>query len=106
MFTSFMNEDRTSLMNFCQFVALNEPNCFLHCVYGNDGDMCHPSQNCELLLDGYRCFKCLGPHPRANCHNSIPHSLDNCPKCHLLHNGQALGNVPLHERRYVVDFLG
>ncbi len=104
--TSFMNEDCTSLMNFHQFVALDEPNCLLCFVYGSDGDMCHPSQNCKLLLDGYQCFKCLGLHPRVDCHNSIPHSPDNCPKCHLLHNGHALGNVPLHEGRYGVDCLG
>ncbi len=106
IFTSFMNEDLTSLMNFRWFVVPNEPNLFLCCVYGSDGDMCHPSRNCPLLLDGYQCFKCLGPHLRADYHNSIPHSLDNCPKCHLLHNGQALGNVPLHEGRYGVDCLG
>jgi len=65
-----------------------------------------PYQNYPFLLDGYQCFKSLGPHPRADYHNSIPHLLDNCPKCHLLHNGQALGNVPLHERKYGVDCLG
>ncbi len=104
--TSFMNEDRTSLMNFYRFVAPNEPNCLLCCVYGGDGNMCHPTQNCPLLLDGFQCFKCLGPHPRSDCHNSIPQSFDSCPKCHLLHNGQALGNVVLHEKRYGVDCMG
>jgi hypothetical protein len=103
MVTSFMNEDLTSLMNFCWFVTLDEPNCFLCCVCGSDGDVCHLNQNCPLLLDGYQCFKCLGPHPRADCHNSIPHSPNNCPKCHLLHNMQVSGNVPLHEGRYGVD---
>ncbi len=58
MLTFFMNEDWTSLMNFCRFVVPNEPNCLLCCVYGSDGDMCHPSQNCPFLLDGYQCFKC------------------------------------------------
>jgi len=106
LLTSFMNGDPTSLMNFCWFIAPNEPNCLLCCVYGNDGNLCHPNQNCPLLLDGYQCFKCLGPHPKTDCHNSIPHSPNNCPKCHLLHNGQALGNVPLHEGRYGVDCPG
>jgi hypothetical protein len=106
MLTFFMNEDHTSLMNFHQFVASDKPNYLLCCVYSNDGDLYHPSQNCPLLLDGYQCFKCLGLHPRANCHNSIPHSFDNCPKCHLLHNKQALGNVPLHEGKYGVNFPG
>jgi hypothetical protein len=46
----------------------------------------HPSQNCALLLDGYQCLKCFGPHPRSDYCNSIPWSPDNCPKCHLLHN--------------------
>jgi hypothetical protein len=86
--TSFMNRDHTSLMNFRQFVVIDEPNCLLCCVYGNDKNVCHPSQNCPLLLDGYQCFKCFGPHPSLDCHNSIPHSLDNCPKCHLWHNGE------------------
>ncbi len=105
MLTSFMNEDHTSLMNFRGFVASNEPNCLL-CVYGNYGNVCHPNQNCPLLLNGYQYFKCLGPHLRSGCHNSIPQSPNNCPKCHLLHNGQAMGNVPLHERRYGVDCPG
>ncbi len=104
--TSFMNEDRTSLKNFRRFAALDEPNCLLCSVYGDARNLCHPSQNCPLLLDGYRCFKCLGPHPRSDCPNSIPRSPDNCPKCHLLHNGQALGNVQLHEGRYGVDCPG
>jgi hypothetical protein len=103
MLTSFMNEDRMSLMNFRRFATPDEPDCLLCRVYGGDGDFCHPSPNCPMLLDGYQCFKCLGPHPRSDCHNSIPLSPDNCPKCHLLHNGQALGNVPLHEGRYGVD---
>ncbi len=77
--TFFMNEDHTSLINFCSFVALNEPNCLLCCVYGNDGDLCHPSQNCPLLLNGYRCFKYLRPHLRAYFHNSIPHHLTIVP---------------------------
>jgi hypothetical protein len=72
MFTFFMNEDHTSLMNFCWFVTLDEPNCLLCCVYANDGNVCHSSQNCPLLLDGYQCFKCLGLHPRVDYHNSIP----------------------------------
>ncbi len=75
-------------------------------VYGDARNLCHPSQNCPLLLDGCRCFKCLGSHPRSDCPNSIPRSLDSCPKCHLLHNGQALGNVQLHEGRYGVDCPG
>ncbi len=75
--TSFMNEDRTSLMNFRRFVALDEPNCLLCCVYGGDGNVCHPSQTCPLLLNGCRCLKCIGSHPRS-----------------------------LHERRYGVDCLG
>ncbi len=104
MLTSFMHEDHTSLMNFCRFVVLNEPNCLLCYVYGSEKNVCHPSQNCPLLLNGYQCFKCLGPHLRVDCHNSIPHSPNNCPKCHLLHNRQALGNVPLHEGRYGVDY--
>ncbi len=91
--TSFMNEDRTSLMNFRRFAVPDEPDCLLCRVYGGDGNVCHPSQNCPLLLDGYQCFKCLGPHLRTNCRNSIPQSPDSCPKCHLLHNGQAFGNV-------------
>jgi hypothetical protein len=103
---SFMNEDRTSLMNFCRFAAPDEPDCLLCCVYGGDGNFYHPSQNCPLLLDGYQCFKCLKPHPRSNYHNSIPRLPDNCPKCHLLHNGHALGNVPLHKGRYCVDCPG
>jgi hypothetical protein len=84
--TSFMNEDRTSLTNFRRFATLDEPNYLLCCVYGGDGNVCHPSRSCLLLLDGHQCFKCLRPHPRSNCRNSIPQSLDSCPKCHLLHN--------------------
>ncbi len=53
MLTSFMNEDHISLMNFCRFVALDEPNHLLCCVYGNDGNLSHPNENCPLLLDGY-----------------------------------------------------
>jgi hypothetical protein len=53
---SFMNEDPTSLMNFHRFATPNEPNCLLCRVYGDDGDFCHPNQNCPLLLDGHRCF--------------------------------------------------
>ncbi len=102
MLTFFMNEDLTSLMNFCRFVGPNEPNCFLCCVYDSDGDMGHPSQNCPLLLNGYQCFKCLGLHLRVDCHNSIPHSPNNSPKRHLLHNNQALGNVLLHEEEVMV----
>jgi len=104
--TSFMNEDCTSLKNFHRFVALDEPNCLMCSVYGDVRNLCHPSQNCPLLLDGCRCFKCLGSHPRSDCPNSIPRSPDSCPKCHLLHNEQALGNVQLHEGRYGVDCLG
>jgi hypothetical protein len=103
---SFMNEDRTSLMNFRRFATPDEPNCLLCCVYGDDGNICHPSRSCPLLLDGHQCFKCLGLHPRSDCCNSIPQSPDSCPKCHLLHNGQALGNVQLHEGRYGVDCPG
>ncbi len=106
MLTSFMNEDRTSLTNFRRFAAPNEPDCLLCYVYDDDGNVCHPSQNCPLLLDGFQCFKCLGPHLRSDCPNSIPQSLDSCPKCHLLHNGQVLGNVPLHEGRYGIDCPG
>ncbi len=106
VFTFFMNEDRTSLMNSHQFVAPDEPNYLLCCVCGNDGNLYHPSQNCQLLLNGYQCFKCLRLHLRVDYHNYIPHSLNNYPKCHLLHNGQTLGNVPLHEGRYGVDCLG
>jgi hypothetical protein len=102
MFTSFMNEDHTSLMIFCWFVVPDEPNCFLCCVYGNDGNLCHPNQNCPSLLDGYQCFKCLRPHLKVDCHNSIPHSPNNCPKCHLLHNEQALVNVLLCEGNMVL----
>ncbi len=98
-----MNEDRTSLTNFRQFATPDEPNCLLCCVYGGDGNICHPSRSCPLLLNGHQCFKCLGLHPRSDCRNSIPQSPDSCPKCHLLHNGQALGNVQLHEGRYGVD---
>jgi hypothetical protein len=58
-------------------------------------EMCHPSQYCPLLLDGYQCFKCLGSHPKVDCHNSIWHSPDNCPKCHLS-----------HEIRYGVNYPG
>jgi hypothetical protein len=105
-FISFMNKDRTSLMNFHRFVAPDEPNYLLCRVYDGEGNVYHPSQNCPLLLDGYRCFKCLGPHPRSGCRNSIPRSPDNCPKCHLLHNRHTLGNVPLHEVRYGVDYPG
>jgi hypothetical protein len=101
--TFFVNEDRAALTNFCRFAAPEEPDCFLCCVYGGDGNMRRPSQNCPLLLDGHRCFKCLGPHPKSDCRNSIPQSPDVCPKCHLSHNGQALSNVPLHEGRYGVD---
>ncbi len=39
MLTSFMNKDRTSLMNFRRFVVPDEPNCLLCCVYGNDGNV-------------------------------------------------------------------
>jgi hypothetical protein len=35
-----------------------------------------------------------------DCPKLIPLSLDNCPTYHLLHNGQALGNIPLHEGKY------
>jgi hypothetical protein len=104
--TSFVNEDRAALMNFRRFVAPKEPDCLLCCVYGGDGNVHHPSQNCPLLLDGRRCFKCLGPHPRSDCRNFIPQSPDVCPKCHLSHNGPALGNVPLHEGSYGVDCPG
>ncbi len=104
--TSFMNEDYTSLMNFRRFAIPDEPNCLLCRVHDGDGNVCHPSQNCPLLLDGYQCFKCLGPHLRSDCRNSIPQSPDSCPKCHLLHNEQALGNVLLHEGRYGVDCSG
>jgi len=106
MLTSFMNEDCTSLKNFRRFAAPGEPNCLMCSVYDNSRNLCHPSQNCPLLLDGCRCFKCLGPHPRSDCPNSIPRSPDSCPKCHLLHNGHALGNVQLHEGRYGVDCPG
>jgi len=104
--TFFLNEDCTSLTNFRRFAALDEPNCFLCCIYGGDGNVHHPSQNCPLLLDGSQCFKCLGPHLMSDYRNSIPRSLDNCPKCHLLHNGEALGNVLLHKGRYGVDCTG
>jgi len=104
--TSFVNEDRAALKNFRQFAAPEEPDCILCCVYGGDGNVRHPSQNCPLLLDGRGCFKCLGSHPRSDCRNSIPQSPDVCPKCHLSHKGQALGNVPLHEGRYGVDCPG
>jgi hypothetical protein len=67
-------------------------------------EMCHLNQDFPLFLNGYHCFKRLGPHPKVDCHDSIPHSSDNCPKCHLLHNSQALGNVPLHEGKYGVDY--
>jgi hypothetical protein len=70
--TSFMIEDRTSLMNFRRLAVLDEPDCLMCRVYGGDGNVCHPSQNCPLLLDGYQCFKCLGPHLRSDCRNSIP----------------------------------
>jgi hypothetical protein len=103
---SFLYEDRTSLMNFRQFVAPDELDCLMYRVYSGDGDFCHPSQNCPSLLDAYQCFKCLGLHPRSDCRNSIPRSPDNCPKCPLFHNGQALGNVPLQEGRYGVDCPG
>ncbi len=29
-----------------------------------------------------------------------------CPTCHLLHNGQALGNIPLHEGKYDIKCRG
>jgi hypothetical protein len=103
---SFANEDRASLMNFYRFAAPEELDCLLCCVYGDDGNVRHPTQNCPLLLDGRRCFKCLGSHPRLDYHNSIPQSPDVCPKCHLSHNEQALGNVPLLEGRYGVDYPG
>ncbi len=70
--TSFMNEDRTSLMNFRRFAVPDEPDYLMCHVYGGDGNMCHPSQNYSLLLDGYQCFKCLVPHLRSDCRNSIP----------------------------------
>jgi hypothetical protein len=57
MLTSFMNKDRTSLMNFRRFVVPDKPDCLMRRVYGSDGNVCHPSQNCPLLLDGYQCFK-------------------------------------------------
>jgi hypothetical protein len=104
--TSFVNEDRVALTNFRRFATPEELNCLLCCVYGGDGNVRHPSQNCPLLLDDRRCFKCLGLHPRSDCRNSIPQSRDVCPKCHLLHNGPVLGNVPLHEGRYGVDYPG
>jgi hypothetical protein len=104
--TSFVNEDCAALTNFRQFAAPEEPDCLLCCVYGGDGNVRHPSQNCPLLLDNRECFKCLGPHPRSDYRNSIPQSPNICPKCHLSHNGQALGNVPLHEGRYGVDCPG
>jgi hypothetical protein len=50
--TSFVNEDRAALTNLHRFVALDEPDCLLCCVYGSDGDVRHPNQNCPLLLDG------------------------------------------------------
>jgi hypothetical protein len=104
--TSFVNEDCAALTNFRRFATPEEPDCFFCRVYGGDGNVRHPSQNCPLLLDGCRCFKCLGPHPRSDCRNSIPQSPDVCPKCHLSHNGQALGDVPSHEGRYGVDYPG
>jgi hypothetical protein len=78
--TSFMNEDCASLMNFCRFVVPNEPNCLLCRVYDDDGNVCHPSQNCPLLLDGFQCFKCLESHLRSDCPNSIPRSPDSLKK--------------------------
>jgi hypothetical protein len=105
VFPSFRNEDRTSLMNFCRFVAPDEFNCFLCCVYGNDGDLYHLSQNCPLLLDGYQCFECFGPHCGVDCHDSIPHSLNNCPNGHLLHDERTLGNVPLHEGMVLIAWV-
>jgi hypothetical protein len=51
VFTSFMNEDRTSLTKFRRFAAPDEPKCLLCCVYGDDGNVCHPGQNCPLLRD-------------------------------------------------------
>jgi len=102
----FVNEDRSALTNFRQVAASEKPDYLLCCVYGGDGNVRHPSQNCPLLLDGRQCFKCLGPHPRLDGHNSIPQSHDVCPKCHLSHNRKALGNVSLHEGRYGVDCPG
>jgi hypothetical protein len=104
--TSFVNEDHAALTNFRRFATPEEPDCLLCRVYGSDGNVRHPSQNCPLLLDGRQCFKCLGLHPRSDCRNSIPQSPDVCPKCHLSHNGQALGDVPSHEGRYGVDCPG
>jgi hypothetical protein len=72
MLASFMNEDHTSLTNFRRFATPDEPNCLLCCVYGDDGNVCHPNRSCPLLLDGHQCFKCLRPHPRLDCRNSIP----------------------------------
>ncbi len=106
VFSFFVNEDRSALTNFRQFAASEKPDYLLCCVYGGDGNVHHPSQNCPLLLDSRQCFKCLGPHPRLDGHNSIPQSHDVCPKCHLSHNRKALGNVSLHEGRYGVDCPG
>jgi hypothetical protein len=57
--TSFMYEDCTSLTNFRRFVVPHELNCLLCCVYNDDGNMCHPSQSCPLLLDGFNALNVL-----------------------------------------------
>jgi len=49
--TFFVNEDHTALTNFRRFVAPQKLDCFLCCVYGDDGNVRHPSPNCPLLLN-------------------------------------------------------
>jgi hypothetical protein len=65
-----------------------------------------PNSTLSDIIGWLLVLQSLGPHSRADCQNHIPHSHDICPKCHLLHTRQALGNVPLHEGKYGVECLG
>ncbi len=101
-----MTEDRLSLINIRQFVAPNEPNCFMCCFFNPNENNVHLSQHCQRLLQAHQFFKCLGQHSPVDCPNLIPLSPDNSPTCHLLHNGQALGNISLHEGKYDIKCGG
>jgi hypothetical protein len=103
---SSMTEDQLSLINIRQFAAPNEPNFLMGCFFNPNENNVHLSQHCQRLLQAHQCFKCLGQHSRVDCPNLIPLSPDNCPTCHLLHNGQALANIPLHERKYDIKCGG
>jgi len=95
-----MTEDQLSLINIRRFATPNEPNCLMCCFFNPNENNVHLKQHCQRLLQAHQCFKCLGQHSWVDYPNLIPLSLDNCPTCHLLHNGQALGNIPLHEGKY------